>query len=82
VRFLCANCPQGGGARHADRSRQSWNISIPRPAVKDRIGAAMIIAMEEGRATSTPDTVLIEPTSGKYRHCARAFCRGFPAATD
>ncbi len=35
----------------------------PAASVKDRIGAAMIIAMEKAGAIN-PDTVLIEPTSG------------------
>ena len=35
----------------------------PAASVKDRIGAAMIVAMEKAGAIN-PDTVLIEPTSG------------------
>src|SRR6185436_19574703 len=35
----------------------------PAASVKDRIGAAMVVAMEEAGIIN-PDTVLIEPTSG------------------
>ena len=55
----------------------------PIASVKDRIGVAMVEALEaEGRIG--PDTVLVEPTCGQYRHRAGVRLRGarLPADPD
>src|SRR6201986_5654430 len=54
--------PQAHGAGHATILAKLEYFN-PAASVKDRIGAAMIIAMEKAGVINA-DTVLIEPTSG------------------
>src|SRR5271166_6939660 len=54
--------PQAHGAGHATILAKLEYFN-PAASVKDRIGAAMIIAMEKAGHINA-DTVLIEPTSG------------------
>src|SRR5215218_1938971 len=55
------NLPKAHGAQATILAKLEY--FSPAASVKDRIGAAMIIAMEEAGIVK-PDTVLIEPTSG------------------
>ena len=57
----CANCRKAHGVNATILAKLEY--FNPAASVKDRIGAAMIIAMEKAGVINA-DTVLIEPTSG------------------